>query len=207
EVVEVMVRAVPDLGEDARLRGSAVDTLQDTTLDFAGAFNGRFDDDFRVVALGFLNRLGQLVRLVDLADADAGATAGGLHEHRVAHRRDGLLAGAPIPGPLPRPEHGKRRDRQPVRPEHQVGVVLVHRGCAAEHPGADIPYAGELEHALDRAVLAEWAVEEREDNIDLAEGGRDLAGFVGDQLAPLVAADQDDRAAFFVDLGKPAALD
>jgi hypothetical protein len=50
--------------------------------------------------------------------------------------------------------------------------VLVHAEGAREHARADVRQAEELEEALDRAVLAERAVQDREHEVDLAE--RDL---------------------------------
>ena len=53
-----------------------------------------------------------------------------------------------------------------------------------EHAGADVPDAGQLEQALDGAVLAERPVQQREDHVDLAEGPRHLAGLQDDEVGP-----------------------
>ena len=57
---------------------------------------------------------------------------------------------------------------------------MLDRG--GEHAGADVPHAGHLEHALDGAVLAPRPVQQREDDVDLAEGPRRLAGLGDDQV-------------------------
>ena len=49
---------------------------------------------------------------------------------------------------------------------------MLDRG--GEHAGADVADAGHLEQALDGAVLAPRAVQQREDDVDLAEGPRRL---------------------------------
>ena len=59
-----------------------------------------------------------------------------------------------------------------------------------EHPGADVADAGHLEQPLDGAVLAPRAVQQREDDVDLAEGLRRLRRLVHDEVggAPRRAA-------------------
>ena len=58
--------------------------------------------------------------------------------------------------------------------QHRLEHVLVHAERGGEHAGADVGDAGELEQALHGAVLAEGAVEDREDDVDVGEGGCDL---------------------------------
>ncbi len=47
---------------------------------------------------------------------------------------------------------------------------LIHAEGRAEHTRANIGQVGQLEQALQRAVLAEGAVQHREDNIQLGQG-------------------------------------
>ena len=54
--------------------------------------------------------------------------------------------------------------------EQPLGHVLVHLGRRAEHAGTHIRKVRHLEQALERAVLAPAAVDDREDDID-ASGG------------------------------------
>ena len=67
------------------------------------------------------------------------------------------------------------RHRDAVVAEHRLEDVLVHAERRAEHAGADVRDAGELEQALHRPVLAERAVQHREDDVDVGERRRDLA--------------------------------
>ena len=46
----------------------------------------------------------------------------------------------------------------------------------ASTPAPDVAHVGQLEQALQRAVLAERAVQQREDDVDLAEHARQLPG-------------------------------
>ena len=67
--------------------------------------------------------------------------------------------------------------------------------------GADVGHAGELEQALDGAVLAERAVQDRKDDVDVSQGGRNGAGGHGQclgcaargQLALLLAVPSRQR--------------
>jgi hypothetical protein len=94
------------------------------------------------------------------------------------------------------------RDRDATVAHDGLEDVLVHRECRAEHAGADVGDTGQLEQALHRAVLAEGAVQDREDDVDLAERGRNFRGrdrqrlggravITGSQLPAAVAADLD----------------
>ena len=60
--------------------------------------------------------------------------------------------------------------RNPGRERHLLRHRLVHAHGRAEDAAADVGHVGQLQHPLDRAVLAEWAVEQRQD--DGPSGGR-----------------------------------
>ena len=64
------------------------------------------------------------------------------------------------------------RDRDPTVAEHGLEEVLVHADGRCGDSGPDVRYAGELQEALNRAVLAERAVEDRKDDVDVAENRR-----------------------------------
>ena len=71
--------------------------------------------------------------------------------------------------------------------------MLTARG---EHAGADVADAGHLEHPLDGAVLAPRAVQQREDDVDLAQRLRRLRRLVHDQVGGVPASrGQGDRRA------------
>ncbi len=74
----------------------------------------------------------------------------------------------------------------------------------AEHARPDVAHVGELEQALDRAVLAERPVQQREDDVDLAEGARRLAGLVHDEGSVGGAGRHEDARGVGVDLGHVA---
>ena len=66
------------------------------------------------------------------------------------------------------------RHRDAVVAQHRLEEVLVHAERRAEHAGADVGHARELEQPLHRAVLAERPVQHREDDVDVGERRRDL---------------------------------
>ena len=95
--------------------------------------------------------------------------------------------------PLPVGDDDVRADRQAVAGEDDLHVVLVHHHRGREHAGPDVADVRELEHALQRAVLAERPVQQREDDVDLAELARRLPGLEHRQR-PLGGAQRDEHA-------------
>ena len=90
-------------------------------------------------------------------------------------------------------------------------IALSIITAEAVTPGPDVADVGEVEQALDRAVLAERAVQEREDDVDLAEGARRLPGLVDHEGAVGGARRDDDARRAAVDLrhvpgGQPQRL-
>jgi hypothetical protein len=61
--------------------------------------------------------------------------------------------------------------RDPAVAHHLLEEILVHRERRARDPRADVRDACKLEQPLHRPVLAERAVEDRQDDVDRAEGG------------------------------------
>ena len=65
-----------------------------------------------------------------------------------------------------RPQHDVVADRQALGGEQLLGELLVHARRAGQHTRADVRHAGQLEQALDGAVLAVRAVQHREHHVD-----------------------------------------
>ena len=72
------------------------------------------------------------------------------------------------------PQRRVAGDRDAAVAQHRLEEVLVHAERRGGDAGADVRHAGELEQALDGAVLAERAVQDREDDVDGAERRRGL---------------------------------
>ena len=70
---------------------------------------------------------------------------------------------------------------RPACGEEPLHHVLVHAGRGAEHAGADVGDAGQFEQPLDRAVLAEGAVQHGKDDVERLAVQRQLVEqhFVG----------------------------
>lgn len=135
---------------------------------------------------------------VDLGDADGGAAAGGLHEERPAvltgEVGDAGPGGGLAGGPLAGADHQVRADRQPEGGEDPLHVLLVLADGGGEHPGADVGDAGQFQEALERAVLAVGAVQDGEDDVDVAEDLRHRARLAVDDLAAPGGDGEDDGA-------------
>ena len=115
----------------------------------------------------------ELVLRACLGDPDRRAETSGLDEDGVTER---------VLRPLALPQRDVAGDRDAAVAHHRLEDVLVHRERRPEHPGADVRDPGQLEQALDGAVLAEGPVENREDDIHVTEGGRHLGGRHGQRL-------------------------
>ena len=111
----------------------------------------------------------KLAGVLHLRDADARAEVGRLDEHRTAERalaarRDRRRGRAPSRA---RSTTAVVADRQAVRGEDDLHHRLVHADGRGEHAGADVGHVGELQQALDRAVLAVGPVQDREDDVEV----------------------------------------
>ena len=72
-------------------------------------------------------------------------------------------------------------DRKAARGEHDLHQRLVHSQSRGGDAGADVRHVGELEQALNRAVLAVWPVQDGEDDVEMQTGDRRL-GRLGRRL-------------------------
>ena len=108
----------------------------------------------------------ELRLVVHLRDSDRRAEPRGLHEHRVAERVGELVAEA---------QRDVAGDRDAAVTHHLLEEVLVHAERRGSDAGADVGHVREVEQALHCSVLAERPVEERQDDVDLAERRRHTA--------------------------------
>ena len=125
------------------------------------------------------------------AGVELGPVVGLRHADRRAHVRRLHEAGEAELGLDPVAERGRvvavvegqpAGGGEPGRRERGLDRDLVHRQRRAEDPRADVRQVGELEEALDGAVLPVGAVEERHDDVDVGgAGGVGRAGVEGHQ--------------------------
>src|SRR5205085_10395969 len=110
--------------------------------------------------------------------------------------------------PARRPNVAPVDDGQTDAPDEALEHGLVHSECGRGHAGPGVGEPGRLEHRLDRAVLAERAVEGDEDERRRRRGGETVDRGAGGQrtLAPqrrrIVVAGGGSFAAAMVD-GEP----
>ncbi len=107
---------------------------------------------------------------------------------------DLLAGGGRVLLPLARPDDLVRADGEAEGDEDPLHVLLVLADGGGEDARADVRDAGELQEALEGAVLAVRAVEHREDHVDLTEGARHGAGLGQDDLAVGRVDGEDDAA-------------
>src|SRR6266508_2926155 len=143
--------------------------------------HGALDEDLAIVTSSEIYRGGQRSRLAHLADPDARAQVRGLDEAGKADglgytRRDAIGRGAPLVSG----DHDVLDDGQAVSLEHSLHRDLVHPDGGGKNARADVRNVGELEKALDRAVLAVRTMQHDHDHVEsLAELGWETAGGLG----------------------------
>ena len=146
-----------DLPDDRRDR---VAVAENPALDL-DAVDAFLDQHLVVVATRQLDRSDELLVTAHLRDADGRAEACGLHEHGVREVVCGLVAVA---------QRDVACDRDSPVAEDRLEEVLVHAERRRSDTSADVRHACEFEQPLHRSVLAERAVQDREHDVDLAEG-------------------------------------
>ena len=104
------------------------------------------------------------VEVLDAGDADAGAQPRGLHPERQPE----LLAAPP---PVVALDRGELDLGDAAGGEEPLQGQLVHADRRGEDVGADVGDVEPLEQALDAAVLAEGAVQGREDDVGAEQAG------------------------------------
>src|SRR5262245_17240126 len=161
--VVVPLRGVADLGRD---RGHGIVVAEHADFDLTPE-HGALDQHLAVVPRGFVERDAERLRVMDFADADAGAEVRRLHEVRKAElARDTGAHGGGILTPLPTRHHEVLDDRQAVGAEDGLHGGFVHAHGGGQHAGADVGNVSELEESLDRPVLAVRAVEHDDDDVE-----------------------------------------
>jgi hypothetical protein len=116
----------------------------------------------------------QFARVVRLGNPHRRAQVGRLDEHRERQARAGL-GDVRI---LARHRHVVYNRQHPFRTD-TFHHLLVHGDGGGQHARADVGQAGQFQQALHRAVLAEGAVQHREDHVDFrvrARFGQDGPG-------------------------------
>jgi hypothetical protein len=88
--------------------------------------------------------------------------------------------------------------------EDDLHVVLVHAGGGGEDARADVAHVGEVEEALERPVLTERTVQQREDDVDGAELPRRLTCLEHGERGLPRRQRQDDVRVARLDLGRAA---
>ena len=114
-------------------------------------------------------RAGQVLGALDLADAQGGAGASGLDEQGVAQGPAGLQERLRIPLPGVGADDDVRRRGDAGCAQEHLGDLLVHARGTGQYPAADVGHAHHLQHSLDGSVLPVGPVQQRQDDVDLAE--------------------------------------
>ena len=185
--------------------GARFVVAQHRTFHFA-ADDGRFDQHLAVKGQCQCHGRIELDAVAHLAHAHRGALVGRLDEQRQAQLGDdGIEVGCLGAGGV---EADERGDVQAGITQQALGHILVHAGGRADHIRADEGQFQQAQQALQGAVLATGAVDDREDHID----GRHAAAVDGLQAgraagtghhAQLRAAgDQGDRIGV-IGIGQP----
>src|SRR2546426_196028 len=180
--IRVLRRVVVELARVRDLAGQGGHGLvvpEHAHLDLA-AGDGAFDEDLPVVARRLVERPGQGARVADLADPDGRAEIRRLDEAGEAEGvRDPARDALGRPPPFVAGHHEVLDDGQAVGLEHRLHRRLVHPDRGGEHARADVGQVGELEEALDRAVLPVRAVEHDDDDVEVAHLGGEAPGGLG----------------------------
>ncbi|CDN44222.1 hypothetical protein BN871_EK_00080 [Paenibacillus sp. P22] len=162
-VVIVEVRSADDLADD---RCARVVIAEHADFDLAPV-DELLDDDLAVVAQRELDGCDELFPVAGFGDADAAAEIGRLDEAGIAEsdlrlhdeERAVLLPLGPV-------EVAVDALLEPLVGEHLFHENLVHAYCRSKDPRSDVRNIGHFHQSLDRAVLAERSVQQREHDVD-----------------------------------------
>src|SRR5438552_14581506 len=165
--VVVELRVGDDFSWD---RGDGVVVAEHSALDLPGALHRSLDQRLAGEREGFLDRRRKVLRSLHLRDAHRGAERGWLDEQWKAEARRAPLDARPVPFPVAVVHHLVVDHAKPRGLEQHLLDRLVHPDRGSKHARADVRNPGQLQHPLDRAVLAERPVQDREHHVDLTAG-------------------------------------
>ncbi len=156
------------VGDDdlARHRRDRVVVSEHGTLDLARSSEALLHEDLRVEVERRVHGRRQLGARRCAAHADRRAQVGRLGEDGKPERLGARERGAPVALERGAPERDVRHDRQAGAREQALHHVLVHPDRRAEHAGADVRHARELEEALHGPDFPHRPVENRVDVVD-----------------------------------------
>ena len=156
----------------ARQRGAGLLVAEDRDFELA-APDGALDQYFFAEFGGVLDGRRQLAGFTHFGDADRRAQRRRLHKQREA---EAAANGGEnfLPLRFPRvPTHAEvGHYRQLGLQEKPLLDFLVHTHGRAQDVGADVRDTGEFQQPLHGAVLAEGAVQDREDDVEVKRGRR-----------------------------------
>ena len=132
-----------------------------------------------------------------LDPARAGLTNSGSPSAAASVRTDSAVAGPSGTG-----DRDPRRDRHAGRLQHDLHEVLVHAQRRIEHAASRVRDLERVEEALDRAVLAVDAVQDRQHDIDASEVADRAVGAPHAQRAIAAALGPQDAGAVVDHLGQ-----
>src|SRR6266850_1205896 len=172
--VLVLVIVEAPLGDDLHHGKRAVVEHRDRDL---AALDEALDERQPAVAPRGLEGAPELRARVGDGDAHRGSLIVGLHDQgKSAEALDLLVLELGIPGLrriLGGPALDPLRSGNPLVHEDPLGDRLVHRQRGGEHAGAGVGNARQVEHRLQRPVLAVPAVERHEDELHVARHAAD----------------------------------
>ena len=162
---------------------------QHADLEFTRRRHRSLDHHLQVELEGEIDRRGELAGRLRLGNADARSEVRRFDEDRKTKRRlNGRDQARAIGAPFGRAEDAVLGDRQTARGERQLHERLVHAHRRCQDTGADIRDVGELEQPLNRAVLAERAMQHGKDDVEAKAGHSGaVVAFIGSSV------DRDQR--------------
>src|SRR6185369_9787342 len=127
-----------------------------------------FNHDLPVELCRLVDRGPKLFWCTSLRDSYRRSKIGGLHEHwKLQPTGYAFLAFLRIRFPVATEDCYVFNDRQSGSAEQRLHYIFIHARGRTEHPSTDVRQIREFEEALDRAVFAERAMENWEDDVDI----------------------------------------
>ena len=160
-----------DLAGLGDARGGVAVTAQDGDLNLAPD-DPRLYEHLGIHRAGGLDSGGQVIAAFDLGDAQRRTGARGFDEQRVVERLAFAQHGIAVPTPPVGADDDVRGCGDAGGVQKHLGDLLVHARGAGEDAAAHVADAQHLEHPLDGAVLAVGAVQQRQNDVDIAQNVR-----------------------------------